>query len=122
MPRWLREPFVHFVALGALTFGLHRALQLREEQHLTVSSQVRRELTALFEQRQRRAPTDDERAALVSRWVEDEVLFREGLRLDLIHTDTDLRAEIVARVRAMLQASLATQEPSEAELAAYYEP
>src|SRR5262245_36635766 len=98
-----RQPFLHFVVLGALTFTAHRWLERREEQRLMVSSQTRRELAALFEQRQRRAPTEDELAESTRRWVEDEVLFREGLRLDLLHTDGELRAEVIARVRALLQ-------------------
>jgi PPIC-type PPIASE domain len=121
MRRWLAEPFLHFVVLGALTFGLHRLLQTQREHRLVVSDQAQREIAALFEQRQGRVPTDAERAALTQRWLEDELLFREGLRLDLLHTDSELRAEVIARVRSLLQASVPAAKPTEAELLQFYD-
>ncbi|MEY4582375.1 MAG: hypothetical protein RL701_7078 [Pseudomonadota bacterium] len=119
----MRAPFLHFVLLGALTFGLHRFLQnqTQNEQRLVVSAQTQRELAALFEQRQQRAPRENEREQLVQRWVEDEVLFREGLRVGLVQSDAELRAQIVSRMRALLQVSAPAQTPSVAELERFYD-
>jgi len=120
--RLAREPFAHFALLGVLTFALHRGLTARDDSSRTlyVSADKQRELAALFELRQHRAPNEQERSELVQRWFADEVLFREGLRLDLVHTDVALREQIVARMRGMLQASVPSEAPPEAELARYY--
>ena len=120
--RMASEPFLHFTLLGALVFVGH-GLVTRGQDVPTVDVSVskQRELVKLFEQRQRRAPSDTEREELIRRYVEDEALFREGLRLSLVHTDPMLRAQIIARVRGMLQAELDQKPPTDAELQRYHE-
>lgn len=116
------EPFVHFTLLGALVFAGHLlATRALDVPTLEVSVSKQRELVKLFEQRQRRAPNDTEREQLIRRYVEDEALFREGLRLSLVHTDPMLRAQVIARVRGMLQAELDQKPPTDIELQRYHE-
>lgn len=121
MRRLAGEPFVHFTLLGAMVFTGHRLVaRASEAPTIEVSTSKQRELAKLFEQRQRRQPTDAERRHMIQRYVEDEVLFREGLRLSLVDTDPMLRAQLIARVRGMLQAELEGKPPSDAELEGYY--
>jgi parvulin-like peptidyl-prolyl isomerase len=116
------EPFVHFALLGALVFAGHRALARKAEvPTLEVSSGKQRELAKLFEQRQSRAPTDAERKQLLERYVEDEALFREGLRLSLVQSDPMLRAQVIARVRSLLQAEVSEKPATDEQLQSYYE-
>ncbi|WP_437320615.1 peptidyl-prolyl cis-trans isomerase [Sorangium sp. So ce385] len=116
------EPFLHFTLLGALVFAGHRLVtRALDVPTVEVSVSKQRELVKLFEQRQRRGPNDVEREELIRRYVEDEALFREGLRLSLAHTDPMLRAQIIARVRGMLQAELDRTPPTDTELQRYYE-
>jgi hypothetical protein len=116
------EPFVHFTLLGALVFAGHRLVaRALEVPVIEVSTAKQRELAKLFEQRQRRAPDAAEIQHLVQRHVEDEVLFREGLRLSLVTTDPMLRAQVIARVRGMIQAELDEKPPVEADLERYYQ-
>ena len=116
------EPFVHFTLLGALVFAGHRLVTRSfDAPTLEVSMSRQRQLVKLFEQRQRRPPNDTEREQLIQRYVEDEALFREGLRLSLVQTDPMLRAQIIARVRGMLQAELDQKPATETELRRYYE-
>ncbi|WP_437759760.1 peptidyl-prolyl cis-trans isomerase [Sorangium sp. So ce1389] len=120
--RIVSEPFLHFTLLGALVFAGHRMVARGlDVPTVEVSVSRQRELVKLFEQRQRRAPNDAEREELIRRYVEDEALFREGLRLSLVHTDPMLRAQIIARVRGMLQAELDQKPPTDAELQRYHE-
>jgi parvulin-like peptidyl-prolyl isomerase len=113
---------LHFTLLGALVFAGHRVLSgPAEVPTLEVSAAKQRELTTLFEQRQGRAATDEERRQLVQRYVEDEVLFREGERLSLPQTDPMLRAQLLARVRSLLQAEVSEKPPTEPELVRYYD-
>jgi parvulin-like peptidyl-prolyl isomerase len=116
------EPLLHFAVLGALVFAGHRALSRPAEvPTLEVSTAKQRELAELFEQRQGRAATGEERRHLVQRYVEDEVLFREGERLALLQTDPMLRAQLLARMRSLLQSGVSEKPPTEAELLRYYE-
>jgi hypothetical protein len=105
--RLASEPFVHFTLLGALVFAGHRLVaRASDVPTLEVSTSKQRELAKLFEQRQQRPPNDVERQQLIQRYVEDEVLFREGVRLSLVNTDPMLHAHLVARVRSLLQAEI----------------
>ena len=116
------EPFVHFALLGALVFAGHRLVERAAlVPTIEVTTSKQRELVRLFEQRQKRPPNDAEREQIVRRYVEDEALFREGLSLSLVHTDPMLRAQMIARVRGMLQAELDQKPPTEHELESYYE-
>jgi hypothetical protein len=120
--RLAREPFLHFTLLGALVFvGQRLITRAPEEAVIEVSVAKQRELSKLFEQRQRRAPSEVEQEQLIQRYVEDEVLFREGLRLSLVQTDPTLRAQVIARVRGMLQAEHAPTPPTDDELRRYYD-
>lgn len=121
LPTVLREPLLHFCALGALLFGLHQLIKPAEpERSITVDSQRQQELNALFKERQGRPPTGSEARQLALGWLDDEVLFRESLRLDLARQDPDLRDQMVAHMRALLQAS-ASVSPSEQQLREHYQ-
>ncbi|MFZ5892780.1 MAG: hypothetical protein ACOY0T_17100 [Myxococcota bacterium] len=121
--RFASEPLVHFMLLGAVVFSGHRVLVRSDDQAelLEVSASKQRELNKLFEQRQGRAPTDAECQQLIERYVEDEALFREGVRLALLQADPMLRAQLIARVRSMLQAELALAAPTDDQLRGYYQ-
>jgi PPIC-type PPIASE domain len=116
----LREPFLHFTLIGALIFGGHY-LVAKPTQAISVSAQTQRELVALFEQRQRRKPEPRERRELIERYVDEEVLFREGLDRGLLTEDPAIREQIVARMRGVLQGALRDQEPDDAQLRAFYQ-
>jgi hypothetical protein len=119
--RFACEPFLHFALLGALVFAGHRALASQvSPPTLEISASKQRELVKLFEQRHNRAPTNLERQQLLQRHVEDEALFREGLRLSLVQSDPMLRAQLIARVRSLLQAELSETPPSQEQLLAFY--
>lgn len=111
--RFATEPLVHFALIGVLLFAGDRLLSRTVEAPvIDVSASRQREFAKLFEQRQGRGPTDAERTQLVQRYVEDEALFREGLRLSLVNTDPMLRAQVIARVRRMLQTEVEQKLPA----------
>jgi PPIC-type PPIASE domain len=133
-PTWwqraAREPLLHFVLLGGLVFGLHQGLARTRNSALVVANgpdpalrvdrQKREELAALFAQRMQRKPSEQELEASVARWLEEEMLFREALRLELPEHDPDLRDQLIARMRSLLQAASAPSSPREDELRAYH--
>jgi hypothetical protein len=119
--RWLREPLVRFLALGVLIFAVDRlATRSAADTGIELDPRTREEQRAIFTQRQGRPPNEREAAQLAASWVEDELLFREGVRLDLVQRDPALREQIVARMRTLL-ASAPPVEPQERELRAFYE-
>lgn len=116
----LREPFLHFTLIGALIFAAHYAFA-KPTRAIDVSAKTQAELSALFEQRQQRKPEPKERAELVERYVDEEVLFHEGLARGLVLEDPGIRELVVSRMRSVLQGSLVAATPTDPELRAFYQ-
>jgi hypothetical protein len=137
MPRWLgrlgREPLVHFALLGAALFSVDAALEPAatgiesgaatggDMHRITVTPALRTELAEESERIHGVAPTDEELKAIVTRWVETEVLYREGLARDLDRDDPLLRDRVARKMRHILAAEAVLPDPTEAQLRAWYE-
>lgn len=121
----LREPFIHFLVLGAMLFGLY---ELTGSGSAAVSSSSIKisaaEIDALREawSGQGGGVLDAETLdALIDDLVYQEVMLREALRLGLDRNDTIVRRRLVQKME-FLSANLADlQTPDEASLLDYFE-
>lgn len=124
--RLLREPLLHFLALGGVLFAAHAALR-PSEQAAPSASVVR--ITAadadwlrqMWERQWRRPPTDEELARLVADHLREEVLAREAKALELDVGDTVIRRRLAQKMAFLLDGTVQVAEPPEAELRALYE-
>lgn len=115
-----REPLVHFVLLGAAIFAIDRVSQRPAERAIEVTAAVRAELATQWERERGVAPTDAELRTLVDAWVDDEVLYREGLARGFDVEDPLVRARIRSKMLSVLTSQVIVERPSEAELAGYF--
>lgn len=141
LPALLREPLVHFLAAGLALFALEHAIARdasgedapvprSDAAAATASADGRRaieagperraELAAIWERQHGAAPTDAELDGLVERWIDEEVLYREGLARGLDRDDPRIRAWIGATMARVLEAETVRVEPTEDELRAYF--
>ena len=121
MSRFLREPLLHFLMLGALMFGVFAWLDdgaTRAPNEIVVDAGLVERLAAQFERTWQRPPMAEELAGLVENWVRDEVFFREGIALGLDRGDEVVRRRIAQKMR-YLSESLATPDPTDADLRAW---
>ncbi|WP_427454078.1 peptidyl-prolyl cis-trans isomerase [Litorimonas sp. WD9-15] len=105
MKRFLREPFVHFVLLGALLFAGHSLWQrhVQKADHTLIVSAAEMERQAqIFATENRRQPTDADLEALLFAYVEEQVLMREARRLGLDADDTIIRRRLAQKMRFMI--------------------
>jgi hypothetical protein len=119
--RILREPLLHFLALGALLFWLYAALNrgaLEAPSEIVVDRARLESLAAQFERVWQRPPTAAELEGLVEGFVREEVLYREGLALRLDRDDPVVRRRVGQKM-AFLADAQAPAEASEAELQAW---
>ncbi|HKX44608.1 MAG TPA: peptidylprolyl isomerase [Burkholderiaceae bacterium] len=107
-PNWLREPLLHFVLLGAALFGLDHALVSRQDDPrlIVVGSEVDEEAKRLFAAGRGRAPTADELKALRERWLDNEVLYRYGLALQVDRGDSAIRERVIFKALSVVDASV----------------
>ena len=120
---WLAEPLLHFVVLGGLLFALDHFLVVRADDPHTiiVSADVNRELMDIFAQSRNRPPTPEELKALQQIWLDNEVLYREGLANGLDRGDPMLRDRIVFKSLGVIETTVKVQVPDDAVLKAWFE-
>lgn len=118
--RCLREPLVQFLVLGAALFGVHRwAAPPALGNAIVVPAAVVRSLRAGHLRRAGTAPTAAEEAALIQRYVDAEILYREAVAMGLDRGDVIVRRRLVQKMEFLTESLEAAPAPSEAELEAY---
>lgn len=119
----LREPLVHFLALGLAVFGLFAlfddAPPPAAAQTIEVSVDDARRLAAEFEATWRRAPTPDELDHLIARYVREEVYVREALALGLDQGDAVIRQRLQLKMEFLTEAGAQAVNPDDPTLAAH---
>lgn len=121
--RLLREPLLHFLAIGAVVFAIDAAIASRtaDPELIVVDSRVDAELKDIFRGAQQREPTAEELAVLRQRWVDNEVLYREGLAMRLDRGDEAIRERVIFKAYNVLQANLELPPVGEQELRTWFE-
>jgi peptidyl-prolyl cis-trans isomerase C len=113
----IREPLLHFVALGGLVFAIDRFIERDEgagASTIRVTAEVRARLAA--------GPPPVEGEALQARirgWIDEEMLHREAIRLGLDRDDPVIRRRLVQKMEFIQRSGQPIPEPTEAELEAF---
>ncbi len=122
LPGWTREPLVHFLIAGFALFALFgwRGEPVDPASRvISVGDAELAQLALQFERTMGRAPTDAELDAQIERFVRDEVLYREALRLGLDQGDAVVRRRLVTKMDLSASAAAEAAEPDDATLQAY---
>jgi PPIC-type PPIASE domain len=121
MVKFLREPLLHFLIIGAALFGVFRFADVGDEpasDEIVVSSGQIGSLAAIFSRTWQRPPTAKELDALVSEHIRDEVLYRQGVAMGLDKDDAVIRRRIRQKMEFVADMA-ADVEPTDAELKAF---
>ena len=123
LPRWLREPLVHFVVLGAVLFAADDFIASRagDPHTIVVDAAVDAEAIAVFEKARDRAPNKDELYALRRVWLDNEVLYREGLAMGLDRGDKSIRERVIFKALSVVDAGIKLPPYDDAVLRAWFE-
>lgn len=116
--RWLREPLLHFMLLGALLYGAAQfyAPDRTDTQIVVDAARVAR-LATLYELQTGSAPDAEQREKLVQSFLREEVLYREARKHRLDEGDELVRRRLVQKME-FLRTAVAVSEPGDAELRA----
>lgn len=119
----LRDPLTHFLIGGALIFAFF-AWRGEEadpaSRTITVDRQVQAQIALDFERTLQRPPTDAELDALIDRWVREEVLYREALRLGFDAGDPVVRRRLAKKMDFLAASSAQAAEPTDTQLETWY--
>ncbi len=122
MKRWLHEPLVHFLLLGAalfLVFGLFGKPSGGKPGAIVVTQGQIASMVSGFTSTWQRPPTPEELERLIQDRVKEEVYSREAMALGLDQDDTIIRRRLRQKMEFLSDDVAAQAEPSDAELSAY---
>lgn len=104
LPAWTREPLLHFLLVGALLFGVDYLSNRgsSDANEIIISAEVDEEARQLFKANRNREPSAEEMTALRKVWLDNEVLYREGLALQLDKGDTAIRERVIFKALSVV--------------------
>ncbi len=109
---WLREPLIHFIAIGAVLFGVDSLIvsQADDPNLIELDVAANAEIQRVFSASRGREANADELQALQQVWLDNEVLYREGLALGLDKGDKAIRERVIFKALSMVDAN--TRRPA----------
>ncbi len=127
MKRLLKEPFLHFLALGVMIFGVDAwrdrgkpAPADFDGKRIEVNAATITRLKDGWTRQFQGAPTADDLRDMVEQRIREEVLSREALALGLDRDDTIVRRRLAQKMEFLTQDITTAPVPDEATLATYF--
>ncbi len=107
-PAWMREPLFHFIAIGALLFAVDQLVVSHaggDPRVIFVGAEVDEEASQVFKASRGRVPKAEELTALRKIWLDNEVLYREGLALQVDKGDAAIRDRVIFKALSIVDAN-----------------
>jgi hypothetical protein len=111
------------VVLGGLLFAVDHFLVGRaDDPHtIVVGADVDREAVGTFEAARGRKPNAEELEALHRVWLDNEVLYREGLALQVDRGDTAIRERVIFKALSVIDSNVKLPSPTDDVLRKWFE-
>jgi len=122
-PPWWREPLLHFALIGAVLFALDALLVSRDTDPKTivVDAAVVDEARNIFRASAKRDPNAKELETLTRRWIDNEILFREGMAQGVDQGDKMIRDRVVFKALMLIETGLKLPPIDDAKLREWFE-
>jgi len=115
---------LHFAVIGAAIFVLaHYVEQARQtaQNRIVVDRSLRDRLSGLYRTQFGTAPSATQLQVIVEEYIDDEVQYREALRLGLADDDEIIRRRLIQKLEFLQRDAVASSDPSTDVLRAYYD-
>src|SRR5262245_42847700 len=108
MHKWIREPLLHFLVLGGLLFAIDHFVSGRADDPRTIAmdAAVDAEARQVFKNARGRDPNEEELYALRRIWLDNEVLYREGIALGVDKGDNAIRERVIFKMLSLVDTDL----------------
>jgi hypothetical protein len=125
VPRWMRDPFLHFVGLGLLLFALYHLVAPSRPAppgtRIVLTNDDLRQMEYAWAAKWQRPPTQAELQDLVEAKVREEVLYREALALGLEQDDEIVKRRLAQKLEFLTEDVGAIRDPTPQELEAWFQ-
>jgi parvulin-like peptidyl-prolyl isomerase len=123
LKRWISEPLVQFVLIGALIFALYslpgNQARSKTNNRINITAGEIEQLRAMFIKTRLRAPTEEELRGLIDASIQEEVFYREALAMGLDKDDTIVKRRLAQKLEFLTEDLSALDTPTDAQLAAF---
>lgn len=123
LKRAIREPLVHFLAIGAALFVLNGLINGPDEgptgETITISEGRVNQIAESFILLSGRLPTREEVESLVDDFVSEEVGYREAVAMGIDADDTIVRRRMRQKLEFLIEDGAASDQPTQAEMQAW---
>lgn len=123
MHRFLREPLVHFLLIGAALFVAYSFANEEEAvipNRIIVSSGQIEQLSENFKRTWMRSPNETEMKALIESYIREEVFYREALAMGLDQNDPQVRRRMRMKLEYILE-DISSQYVTDKDLTLFLE-
>lgn len=123
LPGWVREPFLHFVLLGGFLFALdyYFLAGADDPRLIVVGADVDSVASETFKASRGRDPNAAELKALRQVWLDNEILYREGLAMEVDRGDDAIRERVIFKALSVVDANIKLPNVDVAELQNWFE-
>jgi hypothetical protein len=121
--RWIKEPLLHFLALGALIFFVYSVVAQKEvdENEIFVSRGQQENLVNTFSRTWQRLPTAEEYQGLLRDYIRQEIAYRQTRDMGLDENDIVIRRRLRQKLEMLAEDVAGLVPPTDEELQAYLE-
>jgi hypothetical protein len=124
--RWLREPLLQFLVVGALLFGAWKVVNPDAVDHglthrIVLTDDDLKQLAITWTMAGRALPSPQQMQRLVDDRIREEVLYREALALGLDKDDTIVKRQLARKMEFLAEDVSKLEEPKPGELKAWFE-
>jgi hypothetical protein len=108
LARWKKEPLVIFLLVALVIFALDYILFLGNDnpKMINVTPEIKQEIKQIYTSSLKREPTASDMKQLIERYIDNEVLYREGLALGLDKGDSSIRERVIFKALSVTQAAI----------------
>ncbi len=122
--KWIKEPLLHFLIIGAVIFVVFSIVNKDEidasGNKIVVSSAEIGRLSDSWSKKMNRPPTGTELQGLIEAFIKEEVYYREALALGLDQNDTILRRRLMQKMEFLSNDLAELNQPDESALNKYF--
>ncbi len=122
MKRIIKEPLFQFLLIGLGLFLFYNMVNTEEaEKEIVIDTFLINELVAKWKMKRTREPSLQEIKGLVKLYIEQEVMYREALAMNLDHNDEIIKRRLAQKMEFISDEFATSLQPTEKILKEYYE-
>lgn len=122
MKKFLKEPFVHFIIIGAALFLVYGLVndKTNSKNTIIINDFDVSSIISKWEMQWKRAPTEKELQSLINQNVKQEIFYQEALKMNLDHNDEIIKRRLAQKMQFLSNDIAAMIEPTQEDLIEYY--